>query len=98
MHGRIQAGFLHAERDAEAVASGDFVAEDEEQQILMRHLLLAREREALRQGVEHARELEPAQDGFQIRTDRVGGHWDSSPVVDRAAARSGNAYWVAGRR
>ena len=35
----------------------------------MRHLLLAREREALGQRVEHARQLEPAQDGFQIRTD-----------------------------
>ena len=45
MHGGIQAGFLHAQRDGEAVAPRDFVAEDLQQQILMRHLLLARQRE-----------------------------------------------------
>jgi hypothetical protein len=41
----IQTGLLHTERDRVAVAPGDFVAEDLEQQILMRHLLLARERQ-----------------------------------------------------
>ena len=34
--------------------------------ILMRHLLLARQREQLGQRIEHARELQPPQDGFRI--------------------------------
>jgi hypothetical protein len=63
----------------------------------MGHLLLARQREPLGQDVEHARELEAAQDGFQIRTDDFGrGHSVSSP--SEAAAASGSLYWVAGRR
>ena len=39
----------------------------------MRHLLLAREREALGERIEHARQLQPPQDGFQIRADHIGG-------------------------
>ena len=63
----------------------------------MRHLLLAREREPLGQRVEHARQLQPPQDGFQIRTDHIGGrHEDSSP--SEAALGSGSLYCVAGRR
>ena len=65
--------FCDPERDGEAVAPRDFVAEDLQQEILMRHLLLAREREPLGQRVEHARQLQPPQDGFQIRTDHIGG-------------------------
>ena len=72
-HVRIQAGLLDPQRDGEAVAPRDFVAEDLEQQIVMRHLLLAREREPLGQRVEHARQLEPPQDGFQIGTDPISG-------------------------
>jgi len=44
-HGRIQAGLLDTQRDGEGFAPRDFVAEDLQQEILMRHLLLARERE-----------------------------------------------------
>ena len=94
---RIQAGVLHPQGDREAVAAGGFVAEDLQQEILMRHLLLARERESLGQRVEHARQLQPPQDGFEIRTDHIGRrHEDSSP--SEAALGSGSWYCVAGRR
>ena len=53
-HGRIQVRLLDPEGDAEALAAGDFVAEGEQQQILMRHFLLSREGEPLGQGIEHA--------------------------------------------
>jgi hypothetical protein len=92
-----KAGFLHTERDGQAVAAGGFVAEDLQQEIVMRHLLLAREREPLGERVEHARQLQPPQDGFEIRTDHVGRrHEDSSP--SEAARASGSLYWVVGRR
>ena len=57
-------GFLHAQRDREAVAPGGFIAEDEQQPILMRHLLLPRQDEALGQGVQDPREAEAAEDRF----------------------------------
>src|SRR5262252_11053192 len=87
---------LDAEDDGEAVASRRFVAEDESQEVLMRHLLLAREDESLGQRVEHAPELQAPEDGFEIGTDHVGGH--STSPSERRARGSGNAYWVAGRR
>jgi hypothetical protein len=82
---------LHTKRDREAVAPRDFVAEDLQQEILMRELLLARQREALGQRVEHARQLQPPQDGFEIRIDHSGRrHEDSSP--SEAALGSGSLY------
>jgi len=92
-HGGIQTSFLDAERDGEAVAPRDFVAEDLQQEILMRELLLARPREAIGQRIEHARQLQPSPDGFEIGADRIGGgHCESSPSDD-VAGRSGSAYW-----
>jgi hypothetical protein len=44
-------------------AAGHFVAEHLQQQIVMGHLLLARECQPLGQRVEHARQLQPPQDG-----------------------------------
>lgn len=64
-HRGIQPRLLHAQRDGETLAPCDFVAEDLQQEILVRHLLLARECEALGEGVEHARQLEPSQDGLR---------------------------------
>ena len=46
---------LDAQGDREALAAGHLVAEHELQQILVRHLLLAREHESVGQRVEHAR-------------------------------------------
>ena len=75
----------------------------------MRHLLLAREREPLGQRVEHARQLEPPQDGFEIRTDDIGRHCESSPseggrgperqgVLRRGAEIAGERDDASGRR
>jgi hypothetical protein len=89
---------LHAEGDREALAPGDFVAEDEQQQILMRHLLLMGEHEPLRQDVEDQRQLQASQHAFQIRIDDLSRHCESSPSDAGAAGGSGSAYWVAGRR
>jgi hypothetical protein len=96
-HRGIQPRLLHAQRDGETLAPCDFVAEDLQQEILVRHLLLARECEALGEGVEHARQLEPSQDGFEIRADDIRSHADSSPS-EAAAGRSGRANWMGGRR
>src|SRR2546427_4054814 len=98
VHGGIEMRFLHAERHGETVPPGDFVAEDEEEPVLMRQLLLAREHEPLRQGVEDPPQAQAAQDGLQIGADGLGRHWDSPPSEDASAARSGRAYWWAGRR
>jgi hypothetical protein len=38
---------LQAEREVQALASGDFVAQEQQQEILIRHLLRPGEREAL---------------------------------------------------
>ena len=72
--GGIEARPLDAQRDGEAVAPRDLIAEDEEQEVLVRHLLLTGERESLGQRVEHARELQTTEHGFQIGTDRISGH------------------------
>ena len=71
-HRGIQARRLDAHGDGQAVAAGDFIAEDLQQEVLLRHLVLARQRESLGQRIEHARQLEPPQDGFQIRADHIG--------------------------
>ncbi len=92
MHGGIQVGLLHAQRDCQAVAAGGFIAEDEQQPVLMRHFLLPRQHQALGQGVQDPRQAEPAQNGFQIGTDDLGGHSDSPPSDEGAAGRSGSAY------
>ena len=59
----------------------------------MGHLLLAREEHALRQRVEHASQLQAAEDGLQIGADDLGGrHSDSPSEADRSATGSGKAY------
>jgi hypothetical protein len=50
----------------EAVATRTLAGENEEEEVLVRHLLLSRENEALGERVEHARDLEPAQDGLEV--------------------------------
>ena len=99
VHGGIQMRFLHAERDGQTVAPGDFVAEDQQQQILMRHLLLARD--AMRRSgkvsrIRDSRSRRRTVFRSGLMTSVV--IEDSSPSEDGAAARSGRAYWVAGRR
>jgi len=80
-----------------AVAAGGLVAEREEQQVLVGHLLLAGEHEPLGKGIEHPGELEALQDGLQFGGDDVWVH-GSSPSSVRSRDASGRAYWLAGRR
>src|SRR6516165_1890361 len=99
VHGGIQMRLLRPQGNAQAVAASHFVAEEEQQPILMRHLLLPGEHEPLGQAVQQGRELEPAQHGFQIGTDHFGSHWGSSPFSeDRSRKVSERAYWLAGRK
>jgi ribosomal protein S27E len=58
LHVRIEAGLVRTRARRRAVAATDLVAEDEQQEILMRHLLLPCEREAYGKRVEHARQLQ----------------------------------------
>src|SRR5439155_4136139 len=88
LHGRIELGALGAERGGLAVAARDLVAQDQEQEVGGRDLLLAGEGDAFRQAVEQARELEAAQYGAQIGREGVGGHESTSPF---------GSGWVKGR-
>ena len=97
------ADVMHEERVADPYrwleddAAAEVVSWDLQQEILMRHLLLARERQPLGQRVEHTRQLQPPQDGLEIRRDPIGrGHEDSSPSA--AAPAKGSLYCVGGRR
>jgi hypothetical protein len=91
LHRWIEVSPLRAQRAREAVAARGLVGEHEQEEVLVRHLLLSRESEAIGQRVEHARELEPAQDGLEIGCDCFGGHVFSSGFsVSRDA--SGSAY------
>ncbi len=67
----LKEGPLGAEGGGLAVAPLGFVGEGEQQEVLVGHLLLAREGEALGQRVEHLRELEAAEHGLQLRRDRL---------------------------
>jgi hypothetical protein len=58
LHGGIEARALRPEGRGLTVAARGFVGEDEEKEILMRHLLAAREGETFGQGVGHAGEFE----------------------------------------
>ena len=85
-HGGVEVRALDAEGDGQALPAGDLVAEDQQQEILVRHLLLAREHEPLGQGVEHAREFEPTEGGLQIGADGVSGHADLLQTGDQGVA------------
>ena len=72
----LEAGFLGAQGDGEAIAPLSFVGEDEEKEVLVRGFVLSSEQKPLGQGVEHARELESPEDGSKIGFDGFG-HRDS---------------------
>lgn len=74
-HGGIEVGFLDAQRHGQTLPACDFVTEHLQEQILVGQLLLARQCQPLGERVEHARQLQPSQHGFQIGTDHIGrGH------------------------
>ena len=93
VHGGIEARALHAQGDSQTIAARRLVAEYEQQEIVVRHLLLAGEEHPLGQGVEHASELQATEHGFQIRADDFSGrHSDSPSEAGRSATGSGKAY------
>jgi len=53
LHLRVEVAALGAQAGGAAIAATDLVSEDEQQQVLVGHLLLTREREPLGQRVEH---------------------------------------------
>jgi hypothetical protein len=75
-----------AQGDGSGVAASDLVGEDDQQEVLVGHRLLAGEREAVGQRVEQAAELEPAQRRLELRCDDVGGH----RAPPRSAGTSGS--------
>ena len=96
LHLGLEVRALRAHRGGVALAAIDLVAEQQHEKVLMRHLLLAREREPLGQRVEQLAELQPAQRGLQVGVDHVGGHVVLLLVVVCRCARS--AYSLGGRR
>jgi hypothetical protein len=91
-------GALRAERGGLAIAARGLIAERQEREVLVRHLPLARQRETLEHGVEHAGELQAAQHRLQLGRDDVGVHSVSPSSLRRSRRASGRAYWVEGRR
>jgi len=71
-HGGVQAGVPGAQRDGACFAAGDFVGQDQLQEVGVGHVVLAGQGEALGQGRGELAELEDAQGGFEVGAERVG--------------------------
>src|SRR6266536_1478063 len=71
-HGGVQAGVLGAQRDGPGFAAGDFVGQDELEEVGVGHVVLEGEGEALGQGGGELAALEGAQGGFEVGAERVG--------------------------
>src|SRR5579863_10706298 len=71
-HGGVQAGVLGAQGDGSGFAAGDFVGQDELEEVGVGHVLLAGQGEALGQGGGELAELEGAQGGGEVGAERVG--------------------------
>jgi hypothetical protein len=71
-HGGVQAGVAGAQRDGACFAAGDFVGQDQLQEVGVGHVVLAGQGEALGQGRGELAELEDAQGGFEVGAERVG--------------------------
>src|SRR5207249_1937967 len=99
VHRGIKMRFLHAKRHRETVPPGDFVAEDEQEPVLMRQLLLAREDEPLRQRVEEAPQaqavVQPSvtRAAPERRTRRSSAYTRRIRVHGNGLSSSAAAYW-----
>src|SRR5580693_3322590 len=71
-HGGVQAGVLGAQGDGPGFAAGDFVGQDELEEVGVGHVLLAGQGEAFGQGGGELAEFESAQGGGEVGADRVG--------------------------
>jgi hypothetical protein len=63
---------LRAQGDGSGFAAGDFVGQDELEEVGVGHVLLAGQGEALGQGGGEFAEFEGAQGGFEVGVERVG--------------------------
>jgi hypothetical protein len=86
----FEASVLGAKSGGAAIAALNLVGEHEKQEVLVRGLVLTSEEKPLRQGIEHARELQPSEHGSKIGFDGFG-HCES-PFLDRGLVASGRAY------
>jgi excisionase family DNA binding protein len=74
-HVRVQAGGAGAAGSRSVVAAGDFVGEQQLEEVVVRHVVLAGEGEPVGEGGQELAELEGAQVLFEVGADRVGqGH------------------------
>src|SRR6266704_4979674 len=71
-HGGVQAGVFGAQGDGPGFAAGDFVGQDQLEEVGVGQGLLAGQGEALGQGGGELAELEGAQGGGEVGADRVG--------------------------
>ena len=85
---RLEEGTLCTRRRGRAVATLALVGEQQEQEILVRHLLLAGEREALGKRVEEFAEAQAAHRGLEVRADWIG--HESSPSSVMACCTHGS--------
>jgi hypothetical protein len=67
LHSGIEPRTLHAQRSGEAVAPRCLIREHDQQEVLVRHLLLPSERESLGERLEDWGELQSPHHRFQIR-------------------------------
>src|SRR5262249_29602787 len=79
----IESGLRRASHGGRAIASGDLVREDHEQDVLRRKLLIVGEREASRQGVEHLSKAKALEGADEIRT-----HVDAAERLSARAHRA----------
>ena len=92
-HGRVEAGGAGAAVGGGGLAAGDFVGEDELEELGVAHAAGLGEGEAFGEGVEAAAELDPAQQRPQLGGDRRRG---SSRHLRRRGAGDGEVAGVAG--
>ena len=82
LHAGVEAGALDAGGHGQRVPPGRFVAEDDQEEVLIGQLLLAGQAEPLGQGVEHPGELEATEDGAEVGRNRIGRHAGSPSGVE----------------
>jgi len=81
LHVGLEERSLGARRRRGAVAALALVGEQEEQEVLVRHLLLAGERDALGERVEELAETQPAHDGLEVGADGIGHEFSPSSMA-----------------
>jgi hypothetical protein len=74
---------LRTERSSEAVAASGFVGQHQQEEVLVRHFLLAAERESVGKCIEDGRELQTSQYSFEIGRDDISGAHGYLRISDR---------------